>query len=410
MRLAEASLAALAAAILVSCTVRLNVGLLAVALAWLVGVYYGGMRLEEVAAGFPSQLFLTLVGVTLLFAQAHWNGTLDRVAQKALRLCRGNVGLTPLAFFALALILSVVGPGTIASAALVAPAAMAVAARAGVPAFLMAIMVGNGANAGALSPFAPTGIIVNSLMAQVGLGGNEWRTCLYVMAAHSTVGIVGYFVFGGWRLFRRGSVAVESESGALENRHWLTLAVIACLIIAVAFFNVNVGMGAFVGAIVLGLLRTADPQEALKSIPWSVIVMVCGVTVLVALAEKAHGLDLVTDALGTISSRRSMAALIGFLAGLVSMFSSTSGVVLPAFVPMAPGLAARVGADPLAVASAINVGANLVDVSPLSTIGALCLSAAQVDGERLLFQKLLAWGLSMTVVGAGLCHVFFGGR
>ena len=40
------------------------------------------------------------------------------------------------------------GPGNIASAALMAPLAMAVGGRAKVPAFLMAIMVGNGANAG----------------------------------------------------------------------------------------------------------------------------------------------------------------------------------------------------------------------------------------------------------------------
>ena len=40
------------------------------------------------------------------------------------------------------------GPGNIATAALVAPMAMATAARSGIPLFLMAIMVGNGANAG----------------------------------------------------------------------------------------------------------------------------------------------------------------------------------------------------------------------------------------------------------------------
>ena len=39
---------------------------------------------------------------------------------------------------------------------------------ANIPLFLMAIMVGNGANAGSLSPFAPTGIIVNGLMARIG--------------------------------------------------------------------------------------------------------------------------------------------------------------------------------------------------------------------------------------------------
>jgi hypothetical protein len=56
----------------------------------------------------------------------------------------------------------------------------------------------------------------------------------------------------------------------------------------------------------------------------------------------------------------------------------------------------------------MNIGAHLVDLSPLSTTGALCI-AAITSGEsiRSVFNKLLVWGLSMTVVGAILCFVFF---
>jgi hypothetical protein len=55
------------------------------------------------------------------------------------------------------------------------------------------------------------------------------------------------------------------------------------------------------------------------------------------------------------------------------------------------------------------VGGHLVDVSPLSTIGALCIAAlvAGTEDPRALFNKLLAWGLSMAVVGAVLSYVFF---
>ena len=90
------------------------------------------------------------------------------------------------------------------------------------------------------------------------------------------------------------------------------------------------------------------------------------------------------------------------------MYSSTSGVVLPAFLPMVPGLAAALpGASPIAIATSMNVGGHLVDVSPLSTIGALCLAGATAGDSRALFNKLLAWGLSMAVVGAVICYLFF---
>ena len=47
MNLAVLSLAALALAIIVSCVTTLNVGVLAVALAWIVGVYIGGMPVDD---------------------------------------------------------------------------------------------------------------------------------------------------------------------------------------------------------------------------------------------------------------------------------------------------------------------------------------------------------------------------
>src|ERR1700752_921458 len=127
MNLAVISVAALALAVIVSCVSPLNVGVLAVALAWIVGIYIGGMPVNTVMGGFPSQLFLTLAGVTLLFTIAQCNGTLDRLAHRAGLGCRGNRGVIPVMFFCLAAGLASIGPGNIATAALVAPMAMATA-------------------------------------------------------------------------------------------------------------------------------------------------------------------------------------------------------------------------------------------------------------------------------------------
>lgn len=418
MSLAWLSLGALFLAIIISCTTALNVGVLSIALAWILGVYFGGMRVDQVAAGFPVQLFITLVGVTLLFTQAQVNGTLNKLAHNAVRMCRGNAGVIPVMFFVLAAALASMGPGNIATAALLAPMAMAIADRAGVPAFLMAIMVGNGANAGSLSPFAPTGIIVNGLMANIGLGGLEFQTWWNNLAAHTAVAFSGYLLFGGWRLFGRHRVpAVKlSDTGAevegasdFDKKNWTTIAIILGLIISVIFFRANVGMAAFAGAVILALLRVADHSEAIRKMPWNVIVMVSGVTVLIALLEKSQGMDLFADLLARFSTQESVTGVIAFLTGLISVYSSTSGVVLPAFLPTIPGLVERLGGgDPLAIASSMNVGSHLVDVSPLSTIGALCIASASPSNDlRALFTKLLVWGLSMTVVGGIACYLIF---
>ena len=412
MGLGELTLGALALAIVLSCFSRLNVGLLAIALAWVIGVYFGHLPLREVTAGFPVDLFLTLAGVTLLFSQARVNGTLDIVAHNAVRLCRGRVGVVPIMYFVLGAALASAGPGNIATTGLLAPMAMATALRMNISPFLMAIMVGNGCNSGSLSPLAPTGIIVTGLMNRIGLGGHEIYSWLFNMLAHAIVAFAGYLVFGGAKLLVRADrVEMAAEPVQRLDRHQaVTLGMIGMLILGVIFGGFNIGMAAFAAAVLLSLLRAADDGEAIKKMPWSTILMVCGVTVLISLLEKTGGMEIFTNLLSSIATQATVIPFLGFIIGLVSAYSSTSGVVLPAFLPTVPGLIEKLGGgSALSIASTMNIAGHLVDVSPLSTIGALCIAGVPAgEQSRRLFNQLLAWGLSMTVVGALLCWVMFG--
>ena len=417
MDAATLSLGALLVAIVVSCTVRLHVGFLAIALAWLVGVYLDDMTAREVMSGFPTRLFMTLAGVTLLFSQAQANGTLDLVAHRAVRLCGGNVGVMPVMFYVLSFVLSSIGPGSIASTALMAPMGMAVAGQVGIPAFWMAIMIGHGGNAAALSPFAPAGIIVNGVMDAIGLPGHELATYLHNGLAHTVVVFGAYFAFGGLRLLGRrheGELQVPSLEGtdgptAFDRRHWLTIGVIGALLSSVVLFDVDVGLGAFACALLLSVLKAGDETEAVSLMPWRVIMMVCGMTVLISVLEETGGLALFTRLLADISTPNSVTAVMAFTTGFISIYSSTSGVVLPAFLPTVPDLAQQLGGvEPLAIASAMNIGAHMVDVSALSTLGALCIAAApKHEDSRALFNKLMAWGLSRAVVGSVRCWLLF---
>jgi Na+/H+ antiporter NhaD/arsenite permease-like protein len=331
--------------------------------------------------------------------------------------------MIPLAFFGLAAVMSAVGAGSIAAAALVAPMAMAAAGNARISAFLMAIMVGHGAVAGGMSPFAMTGIIMNGLMDRMGLPGHEWQTFIYNFAANALVAGVGYLLFGACRLFRLQAPLVDggkcpaqangpAAAGGWEGKHQATVSVIALVIVAVLAFKVHVGLAAFGAVALLTLAKAADERETFRAAPWPVIVMVCGVTMLTALIERTGGIERVTDVIAAVATPRSIPGILAFATGVISVYSSTSGVVLPALLPAAPSLVEKVGgSDPLALATAISMGGNLVDVSPLSTIGALCIaSAAPAEDRRILFYQVLAWGLSMSVVAALLCTLAFGIR
>jgi Na+/H+ antiporter NhaD/arsenite permease-like protein len=402
---------ALLSAIGLSMTTRVNVGLLSIALAWAIGVYSAHMTADAVIAGFPAGLFITLTGVTFLFAVAKSNGTLDLLAQQAARLVRGNAGLLPIVFFALAGVLSSVGPGAVASVALVAPLAMSIGAAAGVPALLAAIMIGTGANAGNLSPISSVGAMVNGLLTKAGLPGHEWKVFAANFLAHVLVAGAAYVMFGGLKLLNAERTTQNAQQVApMGRRHWTTLAITAVWMLATVWLKTNIGLAAFAAGTLLILLGAADDKDVIPRIPLDIILMVTGVTMLIGVLEKTGGMDLFTGMIGRVAGPSTINGVIAFVTGIISTYSSTSGVVLPAFLPMVPGLVREAGGgDPLAVAISINVGSALVDVSPLSTLGALCVATvADRAASRDLFRRLLLWGFSMAIVGAILCALFAG--
>lgn len=409
MSLAVLSALALGAAIVLSVVSRINVGLVAIAFAGLMAAYVEGVGNGMVLGAFPSSLFLTLAGVTLLFSIAQQNGTLEHLAMEAVGLARGSARILPIIFFGIAFAVSTVGPGAIAAVALVVPVAMAVGARAAVPPFLTALMVANGANAGNLSPISAVGVIANTSMASAGLVGYEAQVWFANFAAHALVALAAYFLLGGWRLSGEG--AVEKKVAApLSRTEWTTVAVIVAWIAGVLIFGLNLGFSAFFAAVLLVALRTVDESQAIKGMPWSAILMVSGVSLLVGILDATGGMDLFTALLSRLATPGTVNGVIAFMTGAISIFSSTSGVVLPAFLPTAPGIVEQLGGgDPLAVALSINVGSSLVDVSPLSTLGALCVAAVanSADAEK-LFRQLLVWGLAMAVVAAIICQLFIG--
>ncbi|WP_312198485.1 SLC13 family permease [Anaerospora hongkongensis] len=434
------SIVALLIVVIISCVNEdLNVGFLGIAFAIIVGGIWGETTAAKVMGYFPTGLFMILVGVTFLFGMAQTNGTMEKLTAYSVRLCKGNTAFMPLIIFVLTTFVTTIGPGNIAGTALMAPVAMAIATRIGMPAFLMTLIVVGAANGAAFSPFAPTGIISNGIIAKMagGLGitdlsGLAWKIHFNSEIAQGLVNIGGFFILGGWAWIKkqRGETLNIDELAPKPepfNKHQiLTLSMVGLLILLVvlpglpatkALFSKtvlnllsNVGSIAFMLAGVLMLTGSGDSKAAIKVMPWGVMLMVCGVTVLIEVMDKAGGLNALVKVIGAISTPTTVNAWLGLITGAISAYSSSSGVVMPMFLPMVPGLIKEVGGgNPIAMISSINIGAHLVDTSPLSTLGALCIACAgEHEDKAKLFRNLLIWGLSMSVVGAIVCYVFFG--
>ena len=87
----------------------INMGVIAFVGAFLLGSVVAGMQAKAIMAGFPAELFLTLVGITFLFAQAQNNGTIDWLVRLAVRAGGGRIAAIPWVVFAITPMLTAMG-------------------------------------------------------------------------------------------------------------------------------------------------------------------------------------------------------------------------------------------------------------------------------------------------------------
>src|SRR5829696_9522945 len=204
------SIYALCAMFVVATIWPVNMGVLAFVGAFLVGTLVAGMATRDIIAGFPGGLFLTLVGITYLFAIAQNNGTIDWLVQLAVRAVRGRIAAIPWIMFAIAAVLTSVGAVSPGAVAIIAPIALGFAAQYGISPLLMGLLVIHGAQAGGFSPISIYGGITNGVVTQAGLPLNEIATMMASFTVNLGVSVLLFFALGGRRLLEQRAVAAGS--------------------------------------------------------------------------------------------------------------------------------------------------------------------------------------------------------
>ncbi|MGP3957958.1 SLC13 family permease [Nonomuraea sp. 3N208] len=202
------SILALIVMFVVATLFPVNLGALALVGAFLVGTLAAGMSTDDILGAFPGSLFVILVGVTLLFAIATNNGTVDWLVRAAVHLVRGRIAAIPLVVFAISALLTAVGAPAPAVAAILAPIAFGFAADYKIHPLLIGLMVAHGTQAGAFSPISVLGGIVNGVTSDANLPSNNVVLFLSSFAFNAAAALVVFFIFGGPHLVRRGAVAV----------------------------------------------------------------------------------------------------------------------------------------------------------------------------------------------------------
>jgi di/tricarboxylate transporter len=197
------SIYVLVAMFVLATVLPINMGVIAFVGAFLVGTLVAGMKTKAIMGGFPAELFLTLVGITYLFAQAQNNGTIDWLVRLALRAVRGRVAAIPWIMFAITALLTAVGAVSPAAVAIIAPIALGFAAKYGINPLMMGLLVVHGAQGGGFSPISIYGGITNKIVQKAGLPLSELTTAFVSLGVNFAVALLLFFVFGGMRLLRQ---------------------------------------------------------------------------------------------------------------------------------------------------------------------------------------------------------------
>ncbi len=374
--MATLSLIFLIGAILLGILRKVNIGLVSFGLSLVLGLM-SGAKAKTIQAGFPTGLFVTLLGVMMLFSIAQENKTMELLARRVVALAGKRTYLIPIIVYVFSVVLAAVGPGTVPVMGIMAVFTCSLAAEMKISPVLLSATSVLGAAGGGLTPIAPTGILGLSLAADQGITGIEFPYALNMLIAMTIYFIVIYFVLGGYKMKSNVDVGNMVEKVKFNREQIITLIGMAVLVTCVIGLRYDVGLTSFTISMVLLLLRVANEKKAISNIPWSTLMMIAGINMLMAMVIGLGGIDLLASGLAKLMTPATAPGVLGLTAGIMSWFSSTSGVVMPTLIPTVTGIIENVGGgvSALALLSAITNTASAAGMSPISTGGSMGLAA-----------------------------------
>ena len=391
---------------------RINIGFFAIAFAYLIGCFALGMSPKQVINLWPLKIFFIIFSVSLFYSFAIINGTLEKLSEHLLYSCRKWPHFLPYAIFLTGTIISGLGAGYYTVLAFMAPLTLLICQRTGMSMIIGAMSVNYGALAGANFVSSQSGIIFRGLMQGAGIGEDEAfinAFGIFVSTALIPVLVITGLIFltGHKKNMQAGSLTVDKpEPFTSVQRQTLTLTLIMMALVLLApiahlllpanetitFINskMNIGLIASLFSVIALLMKLGDERKAVASLPWSTLIMICGVGMLISVAIKVGTIDQLSSWIGTSIPAALVPVAFGVVAALMSLFASTLGVVTPALFPIVPSIAQTVGIDPMIIFICIVVGAQATSISPFSSGGSLILGACPDDEKRkTLFPQLL---------------------
>ena len=413
-------LIALAVSIGLGYKTKINIGFFTIVFAYLIGCFGMGLKPSEVIELWPVKIFFIILSVTLFYNFALANGALEKLASHLLYKCRKFPQFLPLAIFFAATIIAGLGAGFYTVLAFMAPITLLLCKKTNMNMVIGGMAANYGALAGANFMTSQSGIIFRSLMENTSISSQtafSYSSGIFVLTLIIPIAVLGIYTL--WNR-KSNSIVIEDQKPEpfdKKQKQSIFLIVLMMSIVLVfpilhlvfpdvktiSFLNskIDIAFLAITFSLISLLVKLADEKKVIALVPWGTLIMICGVGMLIALGVKLGIITTLSEWLANNVPVWVIPVLLCLISAIMSVFSSTLGVVAPTLFPIVPALALTSGLNPLVLFICIVVGAQSTAISPFSSGGSLIMASAPADIDKTkFFNQLLFKAIPVGVIAA----------
>jgi len=414
---------------------KINIGLPAMAFAYLIGSLLLKMKPAAVIALWPMSIFFVILAISLFFSFANANGTLETLAASILYRFRANPVMLPIVIFFVAALIAALGAGYYAVMVILAPIALIISKKTNTNLLIGALAAETGAQVGSNFMISLNGVIFRNLITSEGFSGDVVFTTtfsIFVVYLIMCFLILVALMFLNRKTVLSGAGRVVNLSEELKkpapfnrkqkiNLSLIFIFVVVLLVPSILHFivpgaksltfinsKIDVGLIAIIFAIVSLFLGLGDEKNVFSKVPWDTLIMISGMGMLTSVAVKAGTITLLAQWVGTSIPTGLIPVTLSVVAALVNIIGgSFVGVVAPALFPVVASVTQVTGLSPTLLYTCLSIGGLATGISPFSAGGALTLGFTE-EGERdSMFRKELFLGLPVYIGGAAVVSLIY---
>lgn len=417
---------AIAVSIILGYKTRFNTGFFAMAFAYIIGCFVLNLKASDVTGMWSISMFFVIFAVSLFYNFSLVNGTLENLSQHLLYSCRKVPHLLPLAIYFAAVLIGGLGAGFFTVMVLLAPLTLILCEKTGMNRVVGAVSVNYGALAGGNFMTSSSGVVFKSLIEAAGFKDSGF---VYITYIFIVTFIIPIFVISAMTFFMKNSKNIDKnldieKPKAFDQKQKINILLIVLMLAVIlippvlhliisgnsviTFVNskVDVGLVSIIFCVIALMLNLGDEKKVIAIVPWSTIIMICGVGMLIQVAMKAGTIKLLANWIGGHVPVFAMPIALCVIAGIMAFFSSPMGVVTPALFPIVPSISTTTGINPAILFVCIIIGAQASTISPFSSGGSLILGSCKNESERnKLFSKLTLFGVPLCLGVAVLVSI-----